>query len=130
MATVALPDWLKPDTLLHHKVTGTIFTASRCIKRHQTVVILDAPKGTSGNEYPLEECEPARPQHCTGGNPFVWHGTPGTIIRLHEGWQVSCGRWSFKIVPERDEALEAVHSLATFFNGVVISGEVPDADAP
>ena len=47
-----------------------------------------------------------------------------------EGWQVSCGRWSFKIVPERDEALETVHSLATFFNGVVISGEVPDADAP
>ena len=131
MAGVTLPDWLTPDVLLHHKTTGTIFTASHCGKRGKAVVVLDAPKGSPGNEYPLAECEPATPAHCTGGNPFVWRGTPGTIIRLEHGWQVYYGRWQFKILPaEQDEVYQAAQSLAEFFNGTVLPGEVLNAHDP
>jgi|SRR5579885_596956 len=125
--TTVLPAWLEPRTWVCHLPTKTVFQAMRCQRDKATgsIYLLD---NTGRKDYVLTECDRLQLDHFNGIALLITEGQPLSAYRCPGGLVVTDGRRAKRVVLEHDEALKAAQSLAAAFNGVVIAGEVPDAD--
>jgi hypothetical protein len=117
-----LPTWLHAYVLVNHRPSRILFCAAHCQRERATgrIWLWDA-KSPDSTKYPLDECEPAKLEHFTGSVLLVIDSKPLTVVKVPDGFLVSDGRRSLKVLLNPSEPVEAAaQSLAKFFNGVIV----------
>lgn len=124
MTTFTPPSWLKTSALVCYVPEKVIFEPERRITfRNSHPHLLDCQE----RAYPLAYCEPLQLQHLDGVALFVAESSVLSIYRDltaisrlgTQGFVVSNGirKLGVRIAPP--DSLDAVQSLANFFNGTI-----------
>lgn len=116
-----LPPWLTKGAIAHHIPTKTCFIVEQ-LRRDRTtgrVVLLDAPSGSVGDCYPLEECEAATLGHFNGCALLCTRGKAVSVTRQGSFYCFSNGEKVGRVMV--DDVAAAAASMAKFFGGEVMS---------